>query len=46
MGVHDIAVTTIPSKLHDVENQRALKLAIFEHGMDVGFVVYPIVKEL
>ena len=33
--IHNIAVTTIRSKLHDVENQRAPKLALFERGMDL-----------
>ena len=36
---HSIAVTTNRSKLHDLENQRVPKLALFECGMDVGLVL-------
>ena len=39
LGVDDIAVTAIRSKLHDMENQRAPKFALFERGVDVGLVL-------
>ena len=36
---NSIAVTTNRSKLHDLENQRVPKLALFECGMDVGLAL-------
>ena len=35
----DIAVTTIRSKLRDVETQRPPKLALFKQGMDISLAL-------